>query len=186
MRSVWCGFECHWWTVISLLPQKYIFFFYPGMTGISEQKASVCLSRVFFFRQILSETSRPARHHVRVFVKCGGWWMSVSISAGTVKWQLSVTVTSYLPEETRRLQVAPFSKSLQECEALNSPSWRLKGSRCLLYSRFEKARGRGGRRREEGGGEMAHLRVCFNICLSEIRGCHILTPHISQHLSQAM
>lgn len=33
---------------------------------------------------------------------------------------------------------------------------------------------------------MAHLRVCFNIRLSEIRRRHTRTPHISQHLSQAM
>lgn len=107
--------------------------FYLKMTGRSEQKAPVAaLERVFL--QILSETrcSAGLQDITPCVRKCGGWWMSVSISAGTVKWQLSVTVTSRVPAETHRLQVAPFSKSHQECGALNSPleGWR---ALCAFY-----------------------------------------------------
>ena len=66
------------------------------MTETSEQKgigdgAWAC------FQQILSETYSSAvlQDITQCVRKCGGWWMSVSISAGSaVKWQLSVTVTS--------------------------------------------------------------------------------------------
>lgn len=143
---------------------------------VNKMQLWFCLSSL---QQILSETvfGRPAWHQA-VFRKCGGWWMSVSISAGTVKWQLSVTVTSEVPAETDCLQVAPFLKSHHKCKALN---FLFEGWRALSFFYIPDF----GRKRTWGKreGEMAHLRVCFNICLSKIRGCHILTPHISASIT---